>query len=69
MMGKKAKVVPEPTSKEPVDLYAQRLDALMLPWESEGWAIQSASKRKLADRKARIVELRRKIAVAGTMKP
>lgn len=68
-MGEKEKVVPPvPRGNAPApDAYGQQLDTLVGGWEKQGWAVRKAGKQRLAARRQRLADLRRKIGVAAAV--
>ncbi len=69
LMDKQSKVVPSiPEDKTSGVAYSTTLDNLIQPWENKGWAVRKKSKQALIARRARLVELRRKIQVASLIR-
>jgi Domain of unknown function (DUF4157) len=69
LMDKQSKVVPSiPEDKTSGVAYSTTLDNLIQPWENKGWAVRKKSKQALTARRARLVELRRKIQVASAIR-
>jgi hypothetical protein len=67
LMGKPANVVPaspESPAKLEAEAYGKTVNALLARWQAKGWAITRKAKKRLADRRASLVESRRKIDVA-----
>ena len=68
LVDKKDTTVPDaPSDTSTLRTYATRLDTLIQPWETKGWAVRQASKLALAARQARLADLRRKIGVARAL--